>query len=83
MTNQRPLYIDVDRAAKVPTTDTLNVSGLNAPSTPLTLDGAGRRVDAGVLHPPARRRTSSSNSTSSELRQAVGAVLIARKLLRR
>jgi hypothetical protein len=49
MTNQRPLYIDVDRAAKVPTTDTLNVSGLNAPATPLTLDGAGRRVDiAGV-----------------------------------
>jgi len=51
MANQRPLYVDVNRSAQVPTTDTLNVSGLNAPSTPLTLDGAGRRVDvAGVQY---------------------------------
>lgn len=49
MANQRTLYISGNTTRQVPTTDTLNVSGLNAPATALTLDGAGRRVDvAGV-----------------------------------
>jgi len=49
MANQKPLFVDGGVLKQVPTTDTLNVSGMNAPATPLTLDGLGRRVDvAGV-----------------------------------